>query len=99
MLRRPTSQYIKVKSLLEALAVEMTVCQCIATAKRGVAQGFPRRSRVSIKIQPARLQNLFIKRLFYIHSGAIISFGDSPMVGFPLLDGRFPTSQGVGVIL
>ena len=70
---------------MEALAVEMTVCQCIATAKRGVAQGFPRRSRVSIKIQPARLQNLFIKRLFYIHSGAIISFGDSPMVGFPLL--------------
>ena len=34
---------------MEVLAVEMTVWQCISTARRGVAQGFPRRSRVSIK--------------------------------------------------
>ena len=31
----------KGRTLLEALAVEMTVWQCISTAKRGVTQGFP----------------------------------------------------------
>ena len=31
----------KGRTLLEALAVEMTVRQCISTAKRGVTQGFP----------------------------------------------------------
>ena len=53
MLWHPTSQYIKVKSLLEALAVDITACQCISTARRGVAQGFPRQSRMDIKTQPA----------------------------------------------
>ena len=43
-----TSQYIKVKSLLEALAVEMTVWQCISTARRGVMQGFPRGIEVAL---------------------------------------------------
>ncbi len=38
---------------MEALAIEMTVRQCISTARRGVTQGFPRWSSVSIKIQPA----------------------------------------------
>ena len=31
----------KGRTLLEALAIEMTVWQCISTAKRGVTQGFP----------------------------------------------------------
>ena len=31
----------KGKFLMEALAVEMTVRQCLSTAKRGVTQGFP----------------------------------------------------------
>ena len=31
----------KGRTLLEALAVEITVWQCISTAKRGVTQSFP----------------------------------------------------------
>ena len=34
---------------MEALAIEMTVRQCISNARRGVIQGFPRQSRMEIK--------------------------------------------------
>ena len=45
---------------MEALAVEMTGCQCILTAKRDVVQGFPPLEAVWTKIRSlkglARLQ-------------------------------------------
>lgn len=48
------------------------------------------RACIATKTQPAgfwlacRLQNPFVKHLFIVRQSAIIVFGDSPMVGFPL---------------